>query len=148
MNWLKKLIRALFLVKEIISQEGVLHFQRFRFLQTPWFAIYLHHLLQSDQDKHPHDHPRHFCSLILRGSYLEQSSHYPNFSTIHSNTFSPGNINWHDARDVHHIILNSSEVWTLFFVWGRRRTWGYRINKEWVDFQTYRKMKREGAFNK
>lgn len=148
MKWLRAIIRFLFLVREIISKEGKLHFQRFRLLQLPTFAIYIHHILRSDEDRYPHDHPWHFRSYILKGSYYETCSYYDNnFLSGHSGTYVPGDVIQHDARDVHHITLKSPDVWTLVFVWGRRRVWGYYVHhrKEWIDFETYRKMKREGT---
>lgn len=71
MNWLIKIIRFLFLVKEIKSRYGHVHFRRYRLLSTPWFSIYIHHILKSDEDKDPHDHPFNFSSLILSGAYQE-----------------------------------------------------------------------------
>lgn len=145
MKLLRHIVRYFFLVKEIISQEGNLHFQRFRLLQLPTFAIYIHHILRSDEDRHPHDHPWHFRSYILKGSYWEETSYYPRFLAWHSGTYVPGDVIEHHAHDVHHITLKTPSVWTLVFVWGKRREWGYRVNKEWIDHKTYRKMKREGT---
>lgn len=73
MKLLSKLINSLLLVKEIKSKQGEVHFRRYRLLQTPWFAIYIHHILISDQDKDMHDHPWNFTSVILEGAYREVS---------------------------------------------------------------------------
>ena len=62
---------GLFLVKEIKSKAGELHFRRWRFLETPWFGIYLHYIAKADEDKHPHDHPWSFVGIILWGGYEE-----------------------------------------------------------------------------
>ncbi len=41
-----------FLVKEIKSKAGELHFRRWRLLQLPFFAIYIHGIYKSDEDLH------------------------------------------------------------------------------------------------
>lgn len=54
---MNSIIRKFFLVKEIISKEGEVHFRRYRLLATPWFNIYIHNIRRSDEDIHMHDHP-------------------------------------------------------------------------------------------
>lgn len=144
MKILSNLFRWLFLAKEIISQEGVLHFQRWRVIATPWFNLYVHHILQSDQDRHFHDHPWNFRSLILRGSYRERVSYPPYFFSIHSYRYQAGEIAYHERRDAHHITLLTPSVWSLVLTTGRKRDWGYQTKNGWVDHQTYRKLKNEG----
>jgi hypothetical protein len=145
MKWLRTIVRFFFLVKEIISKEGQLHFQRFRLLQTPWFAVYLHHILQSDLDKHFHDHPWSFISFILRGSYQERFTCPPSHLAMHWRKYSPGDYADHCAEDAHSITLLTPSVWTLVFVSGRERVWGYQTKEGWIDFKTYRQRKREGT---
>ena len=48
------------------------YLKRLRILQTPWFGIYLHDILQPDRDPDPHDHPWNFRTFILRGGYTEE----------------------------------------------------------------------------
>lgn len=38
-------------------------------LVTPLGSIRLHHFLRSDADRHPHDHPWWFVTLVLAGEY-------------------------------------------------------------------------------
>lgn len=144
MNTITRIIRKLFLVKEILSKQGKVHFRRYRLIQTPWFALYVHQILQSDKDKHFHDHPWSFESLILSGSYYEQYTKAPNHWVIRAKTYYPGDVVQHLAQDAHQITLRSPEVWTLVFTSGRERVWGYQTENGWIDFQTYRQMKNEG----
>lgn len=140
-----KLIKTLFLVKEIVSKEGELHFRRYRLLSTPWFNIYIHQILKSDEDAHFHDHPWNFHSYLLKGSYLEQASYPGDWSEKFSYTYFAGDWVHHDAVDAHSLTLMTDQVWTLVFTSGRERVWGYRMNDgSWTDFKTYRKMKNEG----
>lgn len=48
------------------------YLRRLRILQTPWFALYLHFIYESDADRDPHDHPFTFWSFIVKGGYTER----------------------------------------------------------------------------
>lgn len=151
MKCLQLILRKLFLIKEIVSQEGKLHFQRWRLLSTPWFRIYIHQILLSDLDAHKHDHPWHFLSFILRGSYREVWSNHPDHAYEFSSAYSSlppeadrqaRRIIRHHAQDAHQITLLTPSVWTLVLAYGRRREWGYLTSAGWIDHQTYRSLKR------
>lgn len=141
MNWLTRLIRYLFLVKELVSKQGVVHFQRYRLLQTPWFALYIHKIAQSDKDLDMHDHPWDFQSLILSGAYRESCSYPPDFDYIYLPAYYSGDVAKHKAKDVHKITLITKQVWSLVFTSGRKREWGYLTPQGWVDHETYRRLK-------
>lgn len=139
------------MVKEIVSKEGELHFQRYRLLSTSRGSIYIHRISKSDLDQHMHDHPWHFKSLILSGSYSEKTSRYPKFNFSIIEDFKSGDVVKHDARDIHKLTLKTPVVWTLVLTSGRERIWGYRIAEKpgrgyqkWIDFQAYRQLKRAG----
>lgn len=142
-------IREYIMVKEIISKEGELHFQRFRLLSLFGFNIYLHHILKSDMDAHPHDHPWHFASLILWGGYDEEwlgayeDWQYWAGRAMRRRTTFPGYVVVHHAKDFHHIKLRSKRVWSLVFTVGRRPSWGYQTRTGWIDHKKYRALKSE-----
>ena len=140
MNWFYKLIRKLFLIKEIISRSGVVHFRRYRLLSTPWFNIYIHNILKSDEDSDMHDHPFDFTSVILSGAYYENFATPPEFE-INSKAYYAGDVIEHKAEDVHKITLLSKEVWTLVFTSGRNRMWGYHTDRGWLNHKDYRHFK-------
>ena len=144
MSILEKIIRKLFLVKEIVSRAGQVHFRRYRLLQTPWFAIYIHQICRSDEDLDPHDHPWNFSSVILEGCYEEQSWYPPLFDQMHFQKFYSGDVIEHKAEDAHKIRLVSQEVWTLVFTSGRDRYWGYQTKAGWIGHKEYRQLKNEG----
>lgn len=143
MNLFTKMIRKIFLVKEIESQTGEVHFRRYRLLNTPWFEIYIHHIMKSDEDDDMHDHPFSFKSLILSGAYRELCKLYPNFDVLITNEYNVGDVISHCGEDIHKITLLTKEVWTLVIASKRYRMWGYRFNKDnhWIDFDTYRRIK-------
>ena len=148
MNWVNKIVRYLFLIKEIISRQGALHFQRYRVIETPWFNIYLHRISASDREKDPHDHPFSFWSFILSGSYREWFCLPPSFIAVHYGTYKAGDWVHHTAEDVHQLTILTPVVWTLVFTSGRNRYWGYRLvnqfDKAWVGHKEYRQIKNEG----
>lgn len=144
MNLFSRFIRFVFLVKEIVSKRGEVHFRRYRLLQTPWFAIYIHQICRSDEDLDPHDHPWDYQSVILEGCYLEDSRLAPNFKAQPVQKYYSGDVIKHKAADVHKITLVSKEVWTLVFTSGREREWGYLTPVGWIGHKEYRQLKNEG----
>ena len=139
---LRWLVRTLFLTKEIRSQAGVLHFQRFRLIQTPWFAIYVHRISASDEEKHAHDHPFDFLTFLLRGEYEESWAKCPHWSLFMKRRVRAGRWAFHDHTDVHKIKLLTPVVWSLVFAGGHKYDWGYQTNEGWVDHRVYRLRKR------
>jgi hypothetical protein len=141
-----RILKKLFLVKEIRSSTGKLHFRRFRLLSTPFGSIYVHHILQSDTDKYMHDHPWSFVSFILEGAYTEECS-YPPYdafvSTSYVNQYYSGDLVFHRASDSHKITLISDQVWSLVFVSKPFRQWGYSTPRGWLNNEEYRKYKHE-----
>jgi hypothetical protein len=141
------LIDRLFLVKKIISREGLLHFRRWRLLATPWVSVYIHHIARSDEDKDPHNHPFAFRSLILKGGYSELVEWWDhpkeNRQDTKIQTFRAGQSVYHPTSDYHKITLtNGKPAWTLVFT-GKRNPgqWGYLVDGKHVDHVTYRKEK-------
>lgn len=144
MNWLFRLIRWLFLVKEIVSKEGKVHFRRYRLLATPWFNIYIHQILKSDAEAHMHDHPWNFFSFILSGGYKEVSTYAPSWQQVWTHYYLRHSLVHHKRSDAHKITLMAPCVWTLVLTYGKWKTWGYQTEAGWIDFKSYRELKDEG----
>lgn len=147
MSLWNKFIRKFFLVKEIVSRFGQVHFRRYRLIQTPWFAVYVHQILRSDEDLDPHDHPWNFTSVMLSGAYHEDSWYPPLFDKMQSNDYYAGDVIEHKAEDAHKLRLISKDVWTLVFVSGRSRYWGYQTKAGWIGHEEYRQLKNEGKLH-
>lgn len=127
-----------FLIKEIRSKEGKLHFKRWQLLKTKWFTIYIHGIYHKDEDAHLHNHPWNFCNVILKGMYTEET----NTGTILQKPFKCNKRNgsdYHKIKDVH-----TNVVYTLFIIGSERRDWGYLVNGRFIQHEDYRKLKREG----
>lgn len=139
---MKNLINKLFLVKEIVSKEGELHFRRYRLLECSLFAIYIHAIYKHDEDGHLHSHPWNFWSLILKGGYEEifkskYNSDYINY------TKKPFSLSFRFYDDYHKVIKLFSTTWTLVFCSPRNKnyTWGYDVSGTHVNFDEYRRNK-------
>jgi hypothetical protein len=139
------LLRDLFLVKEIVSKEGKVHFRRYRLLATPWLNIYIHQILKSDEEAHFHDHPWNFYSFILKGGYKELSSYaVDGWKNVHTNYYLRHSLVHHKRNDAHKLTLMASCVWTLVLTYSKHKTWGYQTEAGWIDFKSYRGLKDEG----
>jgi hypothetical protein len=125
------------LIKEIRSKEGKLHFRRWQLLKTPWFSIYIHGIYAPDQDKHLHNHPWDYKSLVLKGSYIEET-------TVGTNILSPGTFTSRSGESYHKIKkLLTKSVYTLFIVTPVKRVWGYQVDGKWMHNEEYRKLKNQ-----
>lgn len=119
------------------NSDGDVYLFRRRLIQTPLFAVYLHDILDADEERAPHSHPFPFASLVVRGGYVERV-HYPHlgdwsnggrgelgrgqlhvrqFGRMH--TFPRGN------GQLHRIIGVQPRTRTLVFAGRRRDSWGF-----------------------
>ncbi len=123
------------LIKEIKSKTGEVHFRRCEILKTRWGSIWLHAIYKADKDKHLHNHPWDFRSVVLKGSYIEETES----GMI---TQYPGKVNKRNGEDFHKIKkLLSPVVWTLFIVSKTKREWGYKVDGNFIDHIKYRELK-------
>lgn len=125
------------LVKEIKSQTGTLHFQRYLLFSTPFFNCYLHKIYEGDQDIHFHSHPWSFAGLILKGSYLEENN-----NGLRLRSF--GSLGYGDRRYFHKIKKVLSPVTSLFFTGKKTYEWGYQTSEGFIPHEQYRTLKRDG----
>lgn len=108
------------------------------------FNIYLHHFLRDDDDRALHDHPWHWLSFLLHGSYIE---HTIAAGGIHRRQLrEPGSIKVSGPRRAHRIELltdapfeGKRDCWTIFITGPRLRRWGFHCKKGWVDFARFTK---------
>lgn len=138
------------LIKEIKSKAGELHFRRWRLLELPFFAIYIHGIYKSDEDLHPHSHPWSFVSFILKGSY-EEELHTENLmyhgieikpyfdnKTFLRKTYS---VVGHTTKSFHKLKIINGPVYTLVFTFGFKKDWGYLVEDKFVKYTRYREFK-------
>ena len=92
--------------------------------------VYLHEILQSDDDRALHDHPWDNTSYVISGEYLE---HTPDgvFKRI------AGDIVQRKATDTHRLELTGPRAVTLFFTGPKVRDWGFICERGWVPWQEF-----------
>lgn len=98
---------------------------RWRIIQTPWFAIYLHKINTPDSRPTLHDHPWSFIAFVLKGGgYWEKRLDKSTLEVVDRRV---RRINIMRREDYHYIksIPSGKSVWTLLLVGARRQTWGY-----------------------
>ena len=123
------------LIKEIKSKSGKIHFRRWELIKTPWFSIWIHGIYAADEDKHLHNHPWDFKSLILKGSYIEETEKGCILQSV-------GKFNSRSGEDFHKILkVNDSVVYTLFIASPIKREWGYKVSGKFIHHEEYRKLK-------
>lgn len=119
--------------------------------------VYLHQFLRDDDDRALHDHPWAWCSILLRGAYVEH-------------TIAAGGVHCRQLRQApsikvsgpwraHRVELLSGLVsgtagtdwvllddydetrrmpaWTLFITGPRMRSWGFHCERRWVDWREF-----------
>jgi hypothetical protein len=98
---------------------------------------YLHHFVGSDWARDPHDHPKHFLSIGLWGSYVEHV--YDDLARPTLRRWRAPWIRWFPATHRHRVELPAGEsCWTVCVVGKPVREWGfyYRLER-WVRWDEY-----------
>ena len=131
---MKKCLNRLFKHRDIQREDNAVYLRRYYILHTPWFRIRLHHIFLSDYDC-LHDHPWNFLSILLKGSYNEVRA--SPLGCLDYKRYKAGNILYRKAEDRHRLIINKP-VWSLVFMFKRRREWGFWTSKGWLPWFKYR----------
>ncbi len=134
MNWIDRILMRIFSFIVIDSEENGPYMVRYKVFRCPWFKIFLHHILRSDEDLELHDHPWNFVSLILWEGYQEilQRHVEPSIRRVRG-----GDVIRHRATDAHRLILERP-AWTLVCVTGKKRTWGfYDLEDRWISYSDF-----------
>lgn len=104
-----------------------------------WPQIRLHNILRSDSDRHLHDHPWWYASIILIGSYIEVSiERHADYDIEIMKQYGPGSILFRRATHSHRLILSpGTSVWTLFICGKKTREWGFWTENGWMNWREY-----------
>ena len=94
-----------------------------------WFLA-LHLIHKSDADAHVHSHPFHYVACQLAGLMYEVQP-----DGVHKRR--AGYLRIRRRSSVHRLILPVGPVWSLFFGFGRRGSWGFLVNRRIIDFREY-----------
>ena len=117
-------------------------------------AARVHQILRSDEDRHPHDHPWWYVTIILRGGYWEitpVSARFSDDTWLATRRWrGPGSILFRRAQSFHCIELPTSwgevsdDCWTLFITGPKRKDhdpnhscWGFMVDGMKVPADVY-----------
>ena len=102
-------------------------------MPKPWmpFSIRLHHIMRPDADRHLHDHPFNFRSILLQGWYVERRPDGGRTITA-GETYRAPATRWHRISQ-----LSEGGVWSLFIMGRRVNDWGFLVDGEKVPWQRY-----------
>jgi hypothetical protein len=105
------------------DEEGN-YLTRWRILQTPWFAFYLHRFDGPDPRPTLHDHPFNFTAVVLRGGYVERRLNPATLEVDENHMIRFFNrVKAGDAHSIRRLLRYPT--WTFLFVGRRVRQWGY-----------------------
>lgn len=123
----------------IPCKDGTEYLIRLRIFQTPWLALYVHDIHEDDGDRHQHNHPWSFISIILRGSYLERLYPDPIGRPDHYVLNEYSRWSWHRmGRDTAHRIVDASPGLKTLIITGKRQaSWGFFVDGELIDWADY-----------
>lgn len=102
---------------------------RYFLLHTKPISVFLHHLMQSDEDRALHDHPWSFITILLSGGYWEYTQSERLWRKRWSILFRP-------AEWQHRLEL-PKPTWTLVIKFRSRREWGFIMKDGWVKWNDY-----------
>jgi hypothetical protein len=122
---------------EIPFKDGKIYLRRWRILQTPAFAIYLHTMYTGDSTPIPHNHPWTFRSFILKGGYTERFQRDAT-SSIRERHW--GWLSWHRMGiNAYHSIrcLDATPTWSLLFVGRRVQSWGFLADGKFIPYADF-----------
>lgn len=114
----------------------------------PWlpFSIRVHHIATADYDRHFHDHPFSFVSIILRGWYIESRPRTLDPCFVTNRDFEASQVTSRMAGSVayrrctdRHLIKDVpvGGAWTLVFLTRRLQWWGFYTPAGKVHWKDY-----------
>ena len=99
--------------------------------RNPFCNVYLHEILQSDDDRAFHDHPWSNRSVIIAGSYVEYT---PDGQFARR----PGDIVERQPESLHRlVVVPGARVVSLFMTGPVVREWGFACPNGWVPWQQF-----------
>lgn len=112
----------------------------------PW-SIQLHKILVEDRDRHPHDHPWDFRTLIMDGWYDEERVVSPNspwraYGDCVERRLSAGDTASIKFNEFHRVsAVSPGGVWTVFITGPYQGTWGFLVDGVKVKYREYLDLK-------
>lgn len=107
--------------------------------RNPFFNVYLHKFLRSDDDRAKHDHPWFFVSILISGRYVEYLERDGVLCTNHRSSPS---IAFRRTTDRHIVELHTVDgkaetCWTILITGPKVREWGFWCPKGFVPWTQF-----------
>jgi hypothetical protein len=115
--------------------------------RNPFFNVYLHLFLRSDDDRALHDHPWVNCSILLHGEYTE---HEILAGGVHTRTVRKAGdwrMRW-SGKLAHRIELHKGSCWTIFITGPRYREWGFHCPTTWRHWKAFTRIDDSGSIGR
>lgn len=146
-EWFERCLMKIFPYRNISKNIGGgggfpvvkgLYLRRFFLTPRSWpVRVFLHHIVRSDDDRDPHDHPWDFSSSILKGAYLENIDVAPDGDgPADTRVMHAGLTSDNPAEHVHRVDV-LEPVWSLVVTERARREWGFTTPNGWVNHNDY-----------
>lgn len=111
----------------------VLHYRRW----MP-YSIRVHHILRSDTDRHLHDHPWPYITIILRGGYWEITKAPDLLGRLQYRWYGPGSILVRNKDHRHKLdLVEGTTTWTLFIMGRKVNHWGFFTPEGKIPWRKY-----------
>lgn len=129
-------------IEKLVDGVRMLYLRRFFLTPRKWrYRVFLHHIVRSDDDRHPHDHPFAFATTILNNGYRELidiSGWDPDGNPIPADIRlgRAGDVFDNPAEHVHRLEL-PKPMWTLVVVDRAEREWGFITAEGDVPWRKY-----------
>lgn len=111
-------------------------------------SIRIHHILREDYARDMHDHPWDARTIILRGEYTEERMlsyesreipqgllEYVEVQKYHRKSGDTATLNFGEYHNITRV--SEGGVWTMFFTYNYRGTWGFWVNGKKVPHREY-----------
>lgn len=137
-SWLRRLLNR-FCFYETMSGAGrcPVYLERWTLFVRWGFGVYLHHFIGDDWSADPHDHPRRFITIGLRGWYWEDVFDATG-RKISSRRYTAPWIRSFPAEHLHRVRASEcGNCWTLVIVCRKSRAWGFVQDGVWIHFREY-----------
>ncbi len=106
-------------------------------------AARVHHILRSDDDRAPHDHPWAYLTIVLRGGYWENVPKWDkegHYLGMDRKWHGPGSILFKPAKSWHILELPEGQTaWTIFITGRKVNDWGFLVNLFTKEKMGYKK---------
>lgn len=133
--------------RHLLHADGSLYMGRWWLFRTRWLSARVHHIASPDYDRHMHDHPFSFVSIILRGEYVENRpqkvepcfiGNGRDWEACTKLLRTTGSVAYRRCTQRHLISwVSDGGAWTLVFMTPKRQWWGFYTPAGKVFWQDY-----------